>query len=210
MATAPDLQSYLSEDTIFITPTGSRLYGLETPESDYDFTVVSSGKRISTADVTDHLDIRRVDFITLSKGLRDKPGGVYLEAIYSQEKILGPRAPLHMGYLDRFVPALPALRASMFKMASAVLHEDLYKRVRFAVYLASRWNQWYWSGQQYYDPRLTAAEREAVELIAQRLHPLGYEERRAIFSSELFFPRMEIAQELYQLNLDPRGAYSQS
>ena len=201
MTLAPDPQDYIREDTVFITATGSRLYGLENEHSDYDFIVVSAGKRISTAKISGELDMRRVDFETFATGLRDKPGGIYMEALYSQEKIYGPLADRYMDFLDGFTPALGPLRSSMMKMATAVLHEDLLKRVRFAAYLASRWNQWYWSGQQRYNPRLTAPEREAVEQLGQLLLPLGYEERRRILKDELFFLEEKRARELFALEL---------
>lgn len=202
MATAVDLQSYIAEDTIFITPTGSRLYGLENAESDYDFTVLSAGKRISSHS-SGEIDIRRVDFRTFYTGITEKPGGVFLEALYSQKKILGTRAAEYMPLLDRLAPAMPELRANIYKMGLAVLREERRKRVRFAAYLASRWNQWYWSGAQRYNPTLTPEERVALEEIAERLLPLSKEDRRAIFKEELFFLDEDRAQETFQLNLHP-------
>ena len=204
MATAVDLRSYLAEDTIFITPTGSRLYGLETPESDYDFTVLTaSDRRISSSNSQGEIDIRRVDFRTFAEGLTEKPGGVYLEALYSKKKILGPLAADYMPFFEDFVPAMPPLRATMYKMAISVLREDRWKRVRFAAFLASRWNQWYWSGAQRYDPTLTADEKIALEEITERLYPHSKEERRAIFRSELFFLEKGRAQKTFRLNLNP-------
>lgn len=203
MATAVDLRSYLAEDTIFITPTGSRLYGLENSESDYDFTVLSAGKRISSSNSSGEIDIRRVDFRTFYTGITEKPGGVFLEALYSQKKILGPRAAEYMPLLDELTPAMAQLRANIYKMGLTVLREERWKRVRFAAYLASRWNQWYWSGQQRYNPTLTEAERDALEELTERLYPHSKEDRRAIFKEELFFLERDRALETFQLNLHP-------
>lgn len=204
MATAVDLQSYIAEDTIFITPTGSRLYGLENVESDYDFTVLSAGKKISSSNSQGEIDIRRVDFRTFYTGITEKPGGVFLEALYSQKKILGPRAAEYMPILEELTPAMPQLRSNIYKMGLTVLREERRKRVRFAAYLASRWNQWYWSGAQRYNPTLTPEEKLALEEITERLLPLSKEERRAIFKAELFFLDEDRAREIFQLNLNPQ------
>lgn len=89
-------------------------------------------------------------------------------------------------------------------MGLTVLREERGKRVRFAAYLASRWNQWYWSGAQRYNPTLTAEEKVALEEITERLLPLSKEHRRAIFKAELFFLDEDRAQGTFQLNLNPR------
>ncbi len=205
MATAVDLRSYLAEDTIFITPTGSRLYGLENAESDYDFTVLTaSDRKISSSTALGGIDIRRVDFRTFYNGLTERPGGVFLEALYSQKRILGPRAAEYLPLLDEFVPAMAELRANIYKMGFTVLREERRKRVRFAAYLASRWNQWYWSGEQRYNPTLTADEKLALEELTERLYPHTEEERRAIFKEELFFLDADRARETFRLNLHPR------
>lgn len=198
MALSLDLSQFLGDDTVFITPTGSRLYGLENAESDYDFTVLSAGDRISTVNHSNNIDIRRVDFLTFARGLRDRPGGVFLEALYSQKKILGPQAVAYLPYLHSFVPKATGLQANMLKMAIAAVRKEPYKRVRFAVVLASRWNQWRWSGLNRYNPSLTAEEREPIEVLAARLFPLEPDERERILRDELFDLDEPNARALYR------------
>lgn len=84
-----------------------------------------------------------------------------------------------------------------------MLREERWKRVRFAAYLASRWNQWYWSGEQRYNPTLTAEEKLALEELTERLYPHSKEERRAIFKEELFFLERDRALETFRLDLNP-------
>ena len=197
MAIAVDLRDYLTEDTIFITPTGSRLYGLENEQSDYDFTILSAGERHSFVHYQDGIDIRQVDFLTYARGLRDKPGGVFLESLYSQKKILGAQAANYLPYLNGFTPKATALQANMLKMAIAAVRKKPYKRVRFAIVLASRWNQWRWSGQGRYDPTLTPEERQPIEDLATGLFELDPDERERILRDELFTLDEQGARELY-------------
>jgi len=197
MATAVDLREFLAEDTIFITPTGSRLYGLENEHSDYDFTVLSAGDRISTVNHNSGIDIRRVDFLTYARGLRDKPGGVFLESLYSQKKILGAQAATYLPYLNSFTPKATALQANMLKMAIAAVRKEPYKRVRFAIVLASRWNQWRWAGQGRYNPTLAPEERKPIEELATRLFELEPDERERILRDELFTLDERGARETY-------------
>lgn len=203
MRTAPDLQSLMAEDTIFITPTGSRLYGLENAESDYDFTIVSAGRRRSTSTITDEYDLRRVDFLTFTRMLEDNPGGTFLESLYSDKKVLGPLAEFYMPHLEAIVPSASRLRANMLKVAIGPLKKDLYKRVRFGAYTASRWNQWYWSGQKRYSPTLTESEKSALNGIADRMMPMDYEERKRFLRDELFFLDCSEAERVFSLNLNP-------
>lgn len=198
METAVDLREFLAEDTIFITPTGSRLYGLENEHSDYDFTVLSAGEKVSTVNHNDGIDIRRVDFWTYSQGLRDKPGGVFLESLYSRKKILGPQAATYLPYLNSFTPKATALQANMLKMAIAAVRKEPYKRVRFALVLASRWNQWRWEGQGRYNPTLTEEERRPIEELATKLFALDPDEREHILRDELFTLQETEARALYR------------
>jgi len=198
MELSVDLRQFVAEDTIFVTPTGSRLYGLENAESDYDFTVLSAGGRISTVNHSEKIDIRRVDFQTYAKGLRDKPGGVFLESLYSQKKILGPMAPAYLPYLNNFVPRATGLQANMLKMAVAAVRKEPYKRVRLALVLASRWNQWYWEGRGRYNPTLSSSERESIEVLADQLFELSPDQREAALREGLFNLDETEARELYR------------
>jgi len=203
MRSEPDLQSLMAEDTIFITATGSRLYGLENRKSDYDFTIVSAGDPISTSVVTDELDLRRVDFITYMRFLHEKPGGAFLESLYSQKKVLGPMAERYMPHLESFVPSAERLRANLHKIAAGPLRKDLYKRVRFSIFTASRWNQWYWSGARRYNPTLTEPEKQALNGLTDRMMPMELEERLRFLDEELFFLDLPRAKEVFNLNLEP-------
>ena len=208
MANTPDPRDFITEDTIFITPMGSRLYGTDNAQSDYDFLILTTGengKRINSSKVTEELDMRRVDYNTLITALNTKPGNHYLESLYSNKKILGPRAADYMPALENFIPAADKLRNTLFKTAIGALHEDKYKRIRFAMYLASRWNQWYWSGQRKFNPTLNSAELEAITELADKLFPLDYDARRAYFSANLFFQDKPRAENLFKLDLNPRG-----
>jgi len=201
MHSAPDLQSLMAEDTIFITPTGSRLYGLDHPGSDYDYIIVRAGDRISTSVVTESFDLRRVDFLTYIEALTAKPGGVFLESLYSERKLLGPLAEKYMPELDSFVPSAERLRRNLHKIAAGPLKTDLYKRVRFSAFTASRWNQWYWSGKRRYDPTLTEPEKIALNGIADRLMPLSYGDRLKVLDEELFFLDRSEAERTFSLKL---------
>lgn len=192
----------MGEDTIFITPTGSRLYGLDHAESDYDYMILSAGARISTSVSTEQIDLRRVDFGTYAKALENKPGGVFLEALYSNRKILGPMAESYMPFLKDFVPSASRLRADLLKIAEGPLRKDLYKRVRFSAFTASRWNQWYWSGARRYDPTLTEPERAALNRIADQMMPMDLDERLRYLHEELFFLDLPRAKEIFSLKLE--------
>lgn len=208
MANTPDPRDFITEDTIFVTPMGSRLYGTDNAQSDYDFLILTTGengKRINSSKVTEELDMRRVDYNTLITALNTKPGNHYLESIYSNKKILGPRAADYMPTLEAFIPAADLLRNMLFKTAIGTLHEDKYKRIRFAMYLASRWNQWYWSGQQKFNPTLNSAELQAITELADMLFPLDYDARKEYFKSNLFFQDKAMAESTYKLDLNPRG-----
>lgn len=208
MAYEPDPREFITEDTIFVTPMGSRLYGTDNADSDYDFLILSTGengKRINSSKVTQELDMRKVDYETMMTALITRPGNHYLESIYSNKKILGPRADDYLPILDSFIPAANLLRTTLLKTAIGALHEEKYKRIRFSAYLASRWNQWYWSGQQKFNPTLNSDELNSINGMADQLFPMSYPERKAHFEEYMFFQDKETAEEIFMLDLNPRG-----
>lgn len=201
---AKKAEDYLSETSIFVTPVGSRLYGLANEHSDYDFLSVELprlGRKLSKQTISGDADVRRVDFRTFWQAIHVKPGNLYLEALYSRKKVLGSHWEEFGELLESFRPSANLVRQTFHKTAVGTLYEDSYKRTRLGFYLASRWNALYWSGGESYDPQLTSEEREAVEKLAQEATTLGsMEERRELLDSQ-FFLAQHLARERYNLSI---------
>jgi len=197
-------EDYLSETSIFVTPVGSRLYGLANEHSDYDFLSVElspSGRKLSKQTLSGDSDLRRVDFRTFWQAIHVKPGNLYLEALYSRQKVQGAHWREFRDLFEGFRPSANLVRQTFHKTAAGTLYEDVYKRTRLGFYLASRWNALYWSGGESYDPTLTGEEREAVESLAQEATALGSMEERREFLDSHFFLARQLARESYNLTI---------
>lgn len=173
-------EDLLTSDTIFVSPFGSRLYNLHEEDSDYDFISVELSKK-SRHSVVDGLDIKRVSMYRLLKESKDKASHTVLEALYSQQKVLGPKS--------EYLPMLEGMRFPFLRMAKAFQgvakdamtnnkpEKDL-KRIRLGLYLifhclagASK------HPSNYYNPTVSDKVRKELTELAKELLPYTTEER---------------------------------
>lgn len=190
--TARHIDELMTEDTVFISPVGSRLYGLENADSDYDYFVIRDcHMNKSRHTISDDYDLRIFTPILMHEMLMRKPTHTALEALYSPLRVMGPRASLWMPFLDGFRPSFPELRRTFISTALGTLSvkdEAKFKRFRLGLYLAQK----YWEARDndgYYNPRLAAAEAATLTARAEELFALPEDARRDILLAELGEPR---------------------
>lgn len=162
------IESMMDETTIFITPIGSRLYGLENAESDYDYLKVTTRLvRKNTHSVRDEFDIRVFSWFSLFEMLMKKPTHTGYEALMSPAKVYGPMADQYMPFLNSYRPGMSALLKTFISAALGTLtvkDEDKFKRFRLGLLLAKNFNE-ACENEGRYNPTLTS--REAAELTAR-------------------------------------------
>lgn len=171
----------MTDDTVFITPVGSRLYGLENADSDYDYFVIrDKDMRRNKHSVQEEFDVRTFSAIGLHEMLMRKPTHTGLEALYSPLRVLGPRASTWMPFLDGIRPGLPALRHTFLSAALGTLtvkDEAKFKRFRLGLMLADKYIEATKSGGLY-NPRLSPLEADDLHARAEALFGDSLEARR--------------------------------
>lgn len=174
------IDEMMTDDTVFITPVGSRLYGLEKPDSDYDYFIIRDRKmRKSTHSIKDEYDLRIFNPILFYEMLMRKPTHTGLEALYSPLREFGPAAAKWMPFLDAFRPGLPALRQTFLSASIGTLNvrDDVkFKRFRLGLHLADSYAYAY-AHDGYYNPRLSPARAAELTARAERLFNASEEER---------------------------------
>lgn len=173
----------MNENTVFITPVGSRLYGLETPASDYDYFVIEDRPmRKNKHSVSDEYDVRLFSPINLHEMLMRKPTHTGLDAIYSPFRVLGPKGEKWMPFIDGFRPGLPALRRTFLSAAIGTLDvkdEAKFKRFRLGLHLANLYNEAARNGGLY-NPHLEPEAAAALTAQAEELFEHSRDDRKAI------------------------------
>lgn len=189
--TEAHIADLMTDDTVFITPVGSRLYGLENSDSDYDYFVVRDcAMSKSRHTISDDYDLRIFSPVLMHEMLMRKPTHTALEALYSPLRVMGLRAPLWMPFLDGFRPSLPELRRTFISTAIGTLgvkDDAKFKRFRLGLYLAQK----YWEARDndgYYNPRLTPDAAAALTARAEELFTFPEDTRRDLLLAELGEP----------------------
>ena len=174
------LASLMTDDTVFITPTGSRLYNLADEHSDFDYLQVrDDGRRSNSHSVVGELDVRVFSPQSLLDLATRKPSHTTAEAFFSPLKSYGPAAARWMPMLAAFRPAALATAANFKRTAIGSLQtgDKEFKRLRFALYLA-------WAARElrtkgFYNPQLTDEHAAELTESARRFQLLYSPEERA-------------------------------
>ena len=158
-------------EVLFKTQHGSKLYGLDTPESDDDwFTVMSkkgvtnnhTRKRYARQSIVEGVDSTVVDFSTWLAGcLKGVPQ--YLEAMYSQE----PEYDLITDFRNSFRVSHQVYETYFRTIKSFALQEG-YKHKRHALRLALNLQDIGRYGR--FNPRLTDEQRDYISDMATKSH----------------------------------------
>ena len=183
------LASLMTDDTVFITPTGSRLYNLANEHSDFDYLqVLDDGRKSNAHSVVGELDVRAFSPQSFLDLAARKPSYITAEVIFSPLKSYGPAADRWMPMFAAFHQASLATAANFKRIAIDALQtgDKEFKRLRFALYLD--WAARELRAKGFYNPQLT--NEHAAELTENtRRFQLRYspEERAdaiaALFSS---------------------------
>lgn len=180
------MQELLTPNTVFVSPIGSRLYNLHDECSDYDYISVELIPRGKHSLIGD-LDVKRTSLVNMMKTVQEKVSHTVLEAVFSQQKLLGEQA--------HYLPMLEGLRfpaVSMLKTFRRVAEETVlfarpekeFKRLRLALYLASCVEQSFISPTGYYNPTVSDEKRLELTESAESLMPLSREDRIAVVMTE--------------------------
>lgn len=181
----------MTDDTVFITPVGSRLYGLENAESDYDYFIIRDNEmKKNTHSVQEKYDIRVYSAISLHEMLMRKPTHTALEALYSPQRVLGSCADKWMPLLDGIRPGLPQLRRTFLSTAIGTLDVKdsvKFKRFRMGLMLADKYVEATKNGGRY-NPQLSPDEAANLTARAEDLFAGSDEDRRRIILAKFGEP----------------------
>lgn len=174
------IASMMDDSTVFITPIGSRLYGLENADSDYDYLKVTNRLvRKNTHSVHDEFDIRVFSWFSLFEMLMKKPTHTGYEALMSHSKAFGPMAAQYMPLLNSYRPGMSALLKTFISASLGTLtvkDEDKFKRFRLGLLLAKNFNE-ACENEGRYNPTLTSHEARELTARAEELFMLPEDER---------------------------------
>lgn len=186
------MAALMTNDTVFITPVGSRLYGLNNADSDYDYFVIrDKDMSRNKHSVQDEFDVRTFSAIGLHEMLMRKPTHTGLEALYSPLRVLGPRAEKWLPFLDGIRPGLPALRHTFLSAALGTLtvKDDVkFKRFRLGLMLADKYTEATQNDGRY-NPRLSPREAAHLHARAEALFGDSLEARKEILRASFGEPR---------------------
>lgn len=191
---------FAEADTLFVSPIGSRLYGLENKNSDYDYVAIKdSTDRISFQKVSDVVDIKIMDVMELIEQYRKGINVNQLDIVYSRMKQVKPEwMQKWQPFFNGLRPDMRILRENLHRNARNNMRSDLFKRVRLGVYLASRWNYIYNYGVENYNPNLSANEKVAINMIAKNIFSKESVDERLAIINHMFTLGKDDAKELFK------------
>src|SRR5699024_156527 len=180
------MREMMTDDTVFITPVGSRLYGLENENSDYDYLQVFGSRRRNSQSLHDEFDVRKFSWVGLYEMLLKKPTHTGLEALYSPFKMYGPAADTYTPFLSAYRPSIPQMLNAFVSTALGTLNvkdENKFKRFRLGLLLAHNFNNAKMNGG-FYNPHLEADEASRLTEYAEELFEQPEEDRPALVRAE--------------------------
>ena len=187
MHTDERIAALMTDDTVFITPTGSRLYNLANEHSDFDYLQVrDDGRKSNAHSVVGELDVRVFSPQSLLDLATKKPSHTTAEAFFSPLKSYGSAADRWIPMLAAFRPAALATAANFKRTAIGSLQtgDKEFKRLRFALYLA--WAAWELRAKGFYNPQLTDEHAAELTESARRFQLRYPHEERADAIAALF------------------------